>query len=136
MGKGEIACYEQFLLFPQCFQKVCFTSKGVIVWEWVKQRKKSIYLAYEITLERNQQLEHTFRYITLNSLPKDEVLELSKLKAFADDKIDVTQKLKFGLQRIENIVGKGENAFSPFPSMFSKDPFLRVVLSHYCVLKS
>ena len=20
-GKGEIACYEQFLLFPQCFQK-------------------------------------------------------------------------------------------------------------------
>ena len=22
-GKGEIACYEQFLLFPQCFQKTC-----------------------------------------------------------------------------------------------------------------
>ena len=38
MGKGEIARYEQFLLFPQCFQKACFprTSKGVIVWEWVK----------------------------------------------------------------------------------------------------
>ena len=36
--KGEIACYEQFLLFPQCFQKACFpgASKGVIVWEWVK----------------------------------------------------------------------------------------------------
>ena len=36
-GKGEIACYKQFLLFPQCFQKACFTgaSKGVIVWEWV-----------------------------------------------------------------------------------------------------
>ena len=27
-----------FLLFPQCFQKVCFpgVSKGVIEWEWVK----------------------------------------------------------------------------------------------------
>ena len=24
MGKGEIARYEQFLLFPQCFQKTCF----------------------------------------------------------------------------------------------------------------
>ena len=24
VGKGEIAHYEQFLLFPQCFQKVCF----------------------------------------------------------------------------------------------------------------
>ena len=37
VGKGEIDRYEQFLLFPQCFQKVCFTgvSKGVIVWEWV-----------------------------------------------------------------------------------------------------
>ena len=37
MGKGEIAHYEQFLLFPQCFQKTCFpeAAKGVIVWEWV-----------------------------------------------------------------------------------------------------
>ena len=38
VGKGEIARYKQFLLFPQCFQKACFprASKGVIVWEWVK----------------------------------------------------------------------------------------------------
>ena len=38
VGKGEIARYEQFLHFPQCFQKACFpgASKGVIVWEWVK----------------------------------------------------------------------------------------------------
>ena len=38
VGKGEIARFEQFLLFPQCFQKACFpgASKGVIVWEWVK----------------------------------------------------------------------------------------------------
>ena len=37
VGKGEIARYKQFLLFPQCFQKVRFpeASKGVIVWEWV-----------------------------------------------------------------------------------------------------
>ena len=38
VGKGEIARYEQFLLFQQCFQKAYFpgASKGVIVWEWVK----------------------------------------------------------------------------------------------------
>ena len=38
VGKGEIAHKEQFLLFPQCFQKACFpgASKGVIVWGWVK----------------------------------------------------------------------------------------------------
>ena len=37
MGKGEIARYKQFLLFPQSFQKACFpgASKGVVVWEWV-----------------------------------------------------------------------------------------------------
>ena len=38
------------------------------------------------------------------------ILDWSKLKAFADDKIDVTQKLKFHLGKVENIVGKGENA--------------------------
>ena len=42
VGKGEIARYEQFLLFPQCFQKACFleVSKGVIVWEWAKMHVK------------------------------------------------------------------------------------------------
>ena len=37
VGKTEIARHEQFLLFPQCFQKACFPGmlKGVIVWEWV-----------------------------------------------------------------------------------------------------
>ena len=46
VGKGEIAHYEPFLLFPQCFQKACFpgASKGVIVWEWVKEQL--IYLLY------------------------------------------------------------------------------------------
>ena len=44
VGKGEIARYEQFLLFPQCFQKACFpgASKGVIVWEWVKSLKNTV----------------------------------------------------------------------------------------------
>ena len=57
VGKGEIARYEQFPLFPQCFQKACFpgASKGVIVWEWVKP------------------------------LPDDEILDWSKLKQIAYD---------------------------------------------------
>ena len=46
VGNGEIARYEQFLIFPQSFQKACFpgASKGVIVWEWVKS-----YLSKEWT---------------------------------------------------------------------------------------
>ena len=61
VGKGEIARYEQFLLYP-VFQKAYFpgASKGVIVWEWV------------------------------NPLPEDNVLSLLKLEAFADDKLNVT----------------------------------------------
>ena len=45
-----------------------------------------------------------------NSLPNDKNVDLSKLKAFADYESNVTQKLKFALERVENIVGKVENA--------------------------
>ena len=60
VGKGEIARHEQFLLFPQHFQKYGLpkASKGVIVWEWVND---TIYLkipptAYHFTpdLERRK----------------------------------------------------------------------------------
>ena len=38
VGKGETAHYEQFLLFPQCFQQTCTadTLKPGLVWERVK----------------------------------------------------------------------------------------------------
>ena len=59
-----------------------------------------------------------------NSLPTDKMLDQSELKAFADDKINVTYKLKF--LRGRNIFGKGENAgyqhFLLFPECFQKPP--------------
>ena len=45
-----------------------------------------------------------------NSLLNDKFLDWSKLNAFADGKMNVTQKLKFVFARVENFVGKGENA--------------------------
>ena len=42
----------------------------------------------------------------LNSLSNDKIVDMSNLKAFADDKIYVTEKLKFVLRSIENIMGK------------------------------
>ena len=41
VGKGEIAGFEQFLLFPQCFQKSCTadTYKPGLVWERVKVKE-------------------------------------------------------------------------------------------------
>ena len=62
------------------------------------------------------------------SLPNNKILDGTKLKTFANDKINVTEKLKFDLVRVENIVAKGENAaFSPFPTMFSKGFFHMVI---------
>ena len=62
--------------------------------------------------------------LALNSIPNDKILGWSKFKTliFAKDKIDITENLKIALERVEYIVGKGENAglpsFSPFPTMF------------------
>ena len=36
VGKGEIARYEQFLPFPQCFQKTCTADSTGLAWERVK----------------------------------------------------------------------------------------------------
>ena len=46
----------------------------------------------------------------LNPLTDNKILGVPKLKALADDKSDVTQKIKVVFHRIENIVGKEENA--------------------------
>ena len=66
----------------------------------------------------------------MNSLPKDKLFDWSKLKAFADDKINVTKELKFVSGREENIVEKGKNAdyqhFLFFPQRFQKASFSEV----------
>ena len=96
MGKGEIARYEQFLLFPQCFQKACFpgVSKGVIVWEWV------------------------------NSFPNKEILDSFKLQDFADDSFRFDKNSRKFSKWVENTAGKGEIAryeqFVLFPQCFKK----------------
>ena len=47
---------------------------------------------------------------------------MTNLKAFADDKINLARMIIPVLDRVENIVGKGENAC--FPIITSKDFFL------------
>ena len=59
-----------------------------------------------------------------NPLPTDKIIDQSKMKDLADDKINMTQTLHFVLEKVENIVGKGENAgnqhFLLFPQCFQK----------------
>ena len=46
----------------------------------------------------------------VNPLPNNKILDMTKLKAFADDKLNVT-KMKISLyDRVENTKGEGENA--------------------------
>ena len=75
----------------------------------------------------------------INCLPNDKILDWSRLKAFADDKINVTKELKFVLGREENVVRKGENAgyqhFLLFPQCFQKPSSCRVLKSWDCVVK-
>ena len=53
-----------------------------------------------------------FQWLALNPLPDDKIVDLSKLKAIADDHLNVGHMMKFVLDRMKkkNIAGKGENA--------------------------
>ena len=63
----------------------------------------------------------------INSLPNIKILDWSKLKAFADNKMNVTDIFKVVLGRVKNILGKRENAgyqhFLLLPKCFQKSPF-------------
>ena len=91
VGKGEIARYEQFLFFPKCFQNssIADTQKPGLIWERV------------------------------NPLTDDKILDQTKLKAFVDDKLNVTKMIISVFDRVENIVGK----FLLFPQCFHKASF-------------
>ena len=74
--------------------------------------------------------------MTISFFTKQQNLILIQIEN-ADNKINLIEKLKLGLERVEN-VGKGGNAgyqhFLLCP-VFSKDFFLRVVISWNFVVK-
>ena len=78
--------------------------------------------------------------IMFNSLPNSKILDLSKLKEFADNNFRVAQMMLFSSDRVENTVGKGENAghqhFLLFLQCFQKAFFLGIVKSPDCVVNS
>ena len=78
--KGEIARYEQFLLFPQCFQKACFpeASKGVIVWEWVNQ---VVFLELHLYIIYKLQFNHLV-YLKLHRHVGLYTMVLTEMRAF------------------------------------------------------
>ena len=59
-----------------------------------------------------------------NPLPNDKILDLTKLKAFADDEQDIAKMAISLNDKVENTVEKGKNAgfqhFLLFPQCFPK----------------
>ena len=107
VGKREIARYKQFLLFPQCFQEVCFlgASEGVIEWEWVKVSHiksskhhenvsfsfivfKSFFRFAKILVLYGRGLKHVQNFLCLigNIGAKEEDICGTKVNPFANDK--------------------------------------------------
>ena len=85
----------------------------------------------------------SYKYVA--SLLNNKILDLSKLKANADDKIlvNVIEKLKPDFRRVENIVGKRENVGSQhfllflqcFQKAVSLGPKKQVLLVFSCSYK-
>ena len=58
----------------------------------------------------------------IKPLPNNKYSDMTKLKAFADKKLNFAKVTIFLWDRVENTVGKEENA-----AMFSKAFFLRII---------
>ena len=64
--------------------------------------------------------------LPFNPFPYDKILDQTKLKAFADDKLNVTKMIISVFERVENIVGKGEIACTS-NFFFSHNVFKRLL---------
>ena len=62
----------------------------------------------------------------INPFPPDKILDQTKLKAFADNELNVTKMIISVFDRVENIVGKGEIACTSNFS-FSHNVFKRLL---------
>ena len=108
VGKGEIACTNNFSFSHNVFKRLLSQTrqKGSLCGNGFKyvyfsdqhldkaslQRKRTAW-ATSVGHERISKDEINQRYI--NCLPNDKYLDWSKLRAFADDTVNVIAKLKF-----------------------------------------
>ena len=73
---------------------------------------------------------HIYNISQIDPLRNDKILDVTKLKALADDKLNVTKMTISLCGRVENALVKGENAsyqhFLLFPKCFSKLSSLRL----------
>ena len=73
-------------------------------------------------------------YHSINSLPNDKIFDWFKLKAFVDNKVNVNEKFKFGLGRVENIAQK-EIMLVTSTFSFSHNVFKSPLFQGHCVVR-
>ena len=124
--KGEIARYEQFLLFPQCFQKTCTADTNFKVNENGGNFSKMV----ENTVGKGEIARYEQFLLFPHCFQKTSTAD-------TDFKVDENGG-KFS-KRVENTVGKGEIArykqFLLF-TLFSKDLYNRYVKIWACLGKA
>ena len=121
MGKEENAVFFFFLATINLSSAYAF---NLVQAKILLFGKGLINLNQALTLEEMCKFYKNFQYI--NPLPDDKILDWSKLKAFADDKLNVTKMIISVFDRVENIVGKGEIACKSNLS-FSHNVFKRLL---------
>ena len=96
VGKGKIARYEQFLLFPQSFQKTCTADmyKPGLVWERVNQ----YFAHYSFQAESGEEVhDATDSAIGLSMLPQ---IKLFSQLSYSDD---LDCDLSYGYSHYRNV---------------------------------
>ena len=96
---------------------LCYLRYHILLW-WgqggytIVDHLNNEDISYQLGLKDKHKIQ------SFNSLSKNKVLHKSKLKVFADDKINVNEKLKFVLQQVEKTLWEKEkmlysNGFFP-----------------------
>ena len=97
------------VFFPfHCYTIQYFSTSSSVVVKQIKLYAIVLLLLIMLSLlmmTMMMMMRMTFLFIIF---AKQKILGRSKLKELADDKINVTIKLKFVLGRVKNVVGKGE----------------------------
>ena len=140
LERGENAGYQHFVLFLIVFkslacqghQNLCIRDRWFI-WNLTTFQHKILSWKKKVNIFQFKKFPRQ-----VNCLPNNKNLDQTKLKSFADVKLIFANVLISLIDRMENIVGKGENAGLTSIFSFSHNVFIaffyRVVKSPDCVV--
>ena len=127
MTKGNMDCCSYFLFL---FVHFIFQWRNDDFF-WTKRWKCLPYPTHFLYLEKTHHLNQLIHF------PHEKILDQTKMKAFADDKLNVTKMIISVFDRVENIVAKGEIActsnFSFSHNVFKRHLFQTRQKASLCV---